>query len=153
MIIRPATLGDLQQILTIDKETITPSWSYESFLNEIHIENSHFEIAVSEHRVVGFYILRCIGFDAELLRIAVDEKYQKTGIATGLMTSMLEYSYANNIKKIFLEVRQSNKAAIALYKKFGFKQLARRKDYYINPVEDAIIMEYKNDNFGDRDIM
>ena len=143
MIIRPATIEDLPQIIIIDRESVIPSWSKDAFMHELDSANSCFSVAVIERIIVGFCILRRTGDEAEILRMAVYKPHRKRGVANKLMISMLSYASENTLESVFLEVRTSNKAAIALYEKHGFKQLGTRLEYYTDPVEDAIIMERK----------
>jgi ribosomal-protein-alanine N-acetyltransferase len=144
MIIRIATEEDLPQILTIDRESLTPTWSRETFLNEINSEDTRFILAIMGYATVGYCILKRVGDDAEILRTAVSKSQRRSGVANRLIMSMLRYSAANSIQSIYLEVRKSSEAAIALYKKHGFKPMGMRKDYYTQPVEDAMTMVYKN---------
>ena len=90
--------------------------------------------------IVGFIILRRAADEGELFQIAVDKAARRRGIADMLMSAALEYAGDNALKSLYLEVRKSNDAAIALYKKHGFKTVRHRKDYYISPIEDAVIM-------------
>jgi len=141
MIIRRATIEDLPQIIIIDRESIIPSWSKGAFIRESDSANSCFNVAVIERTIVGFCILKRTGDEAEIHRIAVYKPYRKRGIADKLMISMLSYASDNKLKSIYLEVRKSNKAAIALYEKHGFNHLGTRYEYYTDPIEDAITME------------
>ena len=143
MIIRPATMEDLPQIIIIDREAVIPSWSKKAFIHELESPNSFFNVAAIERTIVGFCILRRAGDEAEIYRMAVYKPYRRRGVANKLMISMLNYALDNKLESIFLEVRKSNEAAIALYEKHGFKQLGTRFEYYTEPIEDAIIMEYK----------
>ena len=152
MIIRTATVDDLPYISEIDKEAIAPSWSDESFLNEINNEYSCFQLAEFDNHIVGFCLLKLLGDEAELLRIAVEKSYRRNNVADRLLFSMLDYTSVNKIKTIFLEVRHSNIAAINLYNKHGFTKIGTRIDYYTEPTEDAIIMRYRirNSEYGIR---
>ena len=143
MIIRTATEEDLSQILTIDRESLTPTWSREMFLDEINNKDSHFELAIMWSEIIGFCILRCTADEGEILRIAVSKSHRRSGIADKLMMSALSYSTENSLQSVYLEVRQSSEPAIKLYKKCGFEQIATRKDYYTEPIENAIIMACK----------
>ena len=143
MIIRTATVDDLPYISEIDREAITPCWSDESFLNEVNHFYSCFQVAEFDNHIVGFCLLKLLGDEAELLRIAVKKSYRRNNVADRLLSFMLDYSSINNIKSIFLEVRHSNIAAINLYKKHRFTKIGTRKDYYTEPTEDAIIMRYE----------
>jgi len=90
--------------------------------------------------ILGFMLLRLIGDEGELLQIAVARDSRRCGIADILMEALQRYALDNALKSVFLEVRKSNEAAIALYKKHGYEPVGLRKNYYTSPVEDAVIM-------------
>jgi ribosomal-protein-alanine acetyltransferase len=90
--------------------------------------------------VLGFCIVRCLSGEAELYQIAVREDMRRRGIADRLMDAAEKYCRAHKVSSIYLEVRKSNAPAIRLYKKRGFKNEGRRKNYYSSPVEDAVVM-------------
>jgi len=146
--IRNATEEDIPGILQIEREAISPPWTHGTLLSEIYREDSFF--AITEHgalpltahepQLSGFVILRQMGDEGELLQIAVDKAMRRRGAADALIVAALLYAGDNALKSVFLEVRKSNEAAIALYKKHGFESVRTRKDYYINPVEDAAVM-------------
>lgn len=95
-------------------------------------------------RMIAYLIMRYLGADkaeAELLTVGVSKQYRSQGLATRLMNDMIVSARDAGCYEIYLEVRQSNAAAIAMYKKYGFKVLDRRKRYYKNPVEDALVMK------------
>jgi len=133
---------DIPRILEIEREAITPPWTHGALLGEIYREDSFFAVVkVPVSGVQGFVILRRMGDDAELLQIAVDKAMRRHGLADQLMLAALRYSRENAPGSIFLEVRKSNEAAVALYKKHGFEPVRSRKDYYSDPVEDAVVMK------------
>ena len=72
--------------------------------------------------------------------VAVREEYRKQGIASALLDVFIRFGKAHQLAFLTLEVRASNAAAIALYQKHGFEQVGRRKNYYEDPKEDAILM-------------
>ena len=137
-----ASEEDMPRILEIEHEAISPPWTHGALLSEIYGEDSFFAVAVSENRssIIGFIILRRMADEGELLQIAVDKTSHRQGAADTLMEAALEYAKENTLKSVFLEVRKSNEAAIALYKKHGFKPVRNRKDYYSDPIEDAVVM-------------
>ena len=134
---------DLPRILEIDREAITPPWTELDMQSELKRTDSAF-IAATEHggvSVAGFIVLRRVSVDeGEVFRIAVDKAARRRGLGGMLMRAALQYADENAIKTLYLEVRESNKAAIALYRNHGFVETGKRKDYYNDPVEDAIIM-------------
>ncbi|MBR1598003.1 MAG: ribosomal protein S18-alanine N-acetyltransferase [Lachnospiraceae bacterium] len=93
--------------------------------------------------VIGFGGIMIVADEAELLNIAVTEKYRGMNIASALMDRLIYEAKAKACARMLLEVRHSNEVAQRLYKKKRFDELGVRKNYYDNPTEDAIIMERK----------
>jgi len=145
-----ANKKNLPQILDIFQEAISPSWTHDALTYEIDKGDSYFIVAVKESDccdvakstpyVVGFAVLRQVGDDGELLQIAVKKSSRGCGVGDILMDSVLDYAAENTYKSVFLEVRCSNTAAVRLYEKHGFRSVRIRKNYYDNPIEDAMVM-------------
>jgi len=140
IMIRQAVEDDIPRILEIEREAISPPWTHGGLLSEIYRDDSYFALAVDDNIVSGFVILQRMGDEGEMLQIAVDKKQRRHGIADLLMDAALSWAKECGIGSLYLEVRTSNEAAVALYKKHGFMQTGRRKGYYTEPVEDAILM-------------
>ena len=146
IIVTAATEDDMPRILEIEHESISPPWTHGALLSEIYREDSFFAIAVNSEpgaecgAILGFVILRQAADECELFQIAVGIASRHSGIADILMAAALRYAADNALKSVYLEVRGSNSAALALYKKHGFKAVRQRKGYYSEPVEDAVIM-------------
>ena len=138
--IRLATVEDLPRIFAIEQETISPPWTEDAIASEITREGSYFIVA-DDGGIKGFAFVRQVGYDGEILQIAVDKSVQRSGIGDLLMKTILEYADENNFQSVFLEVRYGNIAAINLYKKHGFSILRVRKKSYESPVEDALVMK------------
>ena len=102
-------------------------------------------IFVSEEdgKICGFIACRCIAEEAEILNLAVRREHRQRGEATALLEVALKEFHAQKVSRIFLEVRESNAAAIAFYEKHGFAKTGRRGGYYQDPPEAAIVMEKK----------
>jgi len=135
-----ATEDDIPRILEIESESISPPWTHGTLLNELYREDSFFITAVENKMVLGFAILRQAADEGELLQIAVAGTARRRGIAGALMDALLRFAEEASIITIHLEVRRSNSAAIGLYKKYAFKTIRYRKNYYDSPVEDAAVM-------------
>jgi len=90
--------------------------------------------------VIGFLIARAVGRDWEIENILVAKGHQRQGIGGKLLGRFVERARAESAEKIFLEVRESNRAAIALYATTGFEEHGRRKCYYSSPEEDALLL-------------
>ena len=140
--IQKAEEDDILRILEIEQDAISPPWSHGGLLSEVYREDSFFALAVDAGTILGFVILRLTGDDSELLQIAVSAANRRCGVADLLMESALGWAHECVVGSIYLEVRKSNDAAVALYKKHGFEQVGVRRDYYTDPVEDALIFEY-----------
>lgn len=78
--------------------------------------------------------------EAHITNLAVDSQYRQMGIGSALLSALIEYSVQVDIKRMTLEVRDHNVNAIKLYEKFGFISYGRRKGYYQDSGEDAVIM-------------
>src|SRR5271157_1309591 len=95
-------------------------------------------VAIRQNRVAGFLVARSVAEDEyELLNLAVAPEFRRHGIARQLVNSLLADCHGS----IFLEVRESNQAAINLYKSLNFQDVNRRTEYYQSPPEAAIVMK------------
>lgn len=92
-------------------------------------------VVTDEGEIVGFLTSQILVGELEITNIAVKKSHQGRGLADQLMTNLTDCD-----QPIFLEVRSSNQAAQQLYAKHGFAVVGKRKNYYHNPVEDAVIM-------------
>lgn len=90
--------------------------------------------------VVGFAAFHRLIDETELRNLAVSPTHQRQGIARALLEHGTAKLWETGMRRIFLEVRASNRPALELYASLGFSLLSRRKDYYQNPVEDALVM-------------
>lgn len=147
IVIREADEGQLLDIVSLGEKIFKSSWNEQMVGASMYGAYDTILVAVDEEnqdRLVGYCIFTCPCEDCELLRIAVSKKYRRRGIARKLIASMIEKCVVEDGENIFLEVRESNAAAIALYENAGFEEISRRRDYYKNPVEDAVVMKLQN---------
>jgi len=93
--------------------------------------------------VVGFAVVGLVPPEAELESIAVSAGYQRQGVAQRLFEAMLEEFGQAQVREVLLEVRESNQAARAFYASLGFGEEGRRRGYYADPVEDAVLMRLR----------
>jgi [ribosomal protein S18]-alanine N-acetyltransferase len=143
--IRPMTPADIDAVMTIAADLPgAPHWPRSSYEAIFAPGSSPQHIAIVAHTsaldIVGFAIASVLPPQAELESIAVPSHFQRQGLAGRLFTALQASLRAHNCSQILLEVRQSNHAALALYRALGFSQTALRPAYYSNPVEDAILM-------------
>lgn len=132
--------ADVSTVANIEKMVQSHPWTVSQFQDSVDAHIS----TVIEHqgKVVGFCILQPVVDEANLLLMAIDPAMQGKGLGFELLEESIEL-LKNNPVQIFLEVRESNGAAIALYEKSGFHQIDIRKNYYPKPQggkENAIIM-------------
>lgn len=96
-------------------------------------------VAIREKKLAGFLLWRDLGADeSEILNLAVAPEFRRSGVATALLARLKSRSTGT----IFLEVRESNQPARALYQAAGFKEVGRRNGYYQNPGESAIVVKF-----------
>lgn len=139
----------VERILSLDRECLSPPWTHGQMLSEIYNEDTCFLLAVQGDVLLGFAILRTMADEAELFRIAVDMSVRRRKIASGLLAGVTQSARRCDIERIFLEVRESNYAAIALYEKYGFTRVGLRRSYYEQPDEDALVMSLGVTNVND----
>jgi [ribosomal protein S18]-alanine N-acetyltransferase len=100
-------------------------------------------VAESAGRITGFVMGRQMGDEGEILNLAIRPTERRKGQAAALVHAVLGHMRQARITRVFLEVRESNVAAIALYERLGFRPTWRRRRYYRNPDEDALVFELK----------
>jgi len=137
--IRAAVEDDMPGILEIEHDAIIPPWSHGGILSEIYNDDTLFALAVNGEKIMGFIIMRRNDIECDMFQIAVRHDCRRLGIADALMQTAIKWARHYSLESIFLEVRKSNSPAIKLYKKYGFRQISIRKEYYTNPIEDAIV--------------
>lgn len=140
MVVRAAHEGDLAAIVRIERASFGDPWSAASFRSVLESERGHARVAVRGDAVLGYCIAWKVGDEAELANIAVDPALRRGGIGTRLLDDLLVFVDAAPSATLYLEVRASNAAAQALYRRRGFEAAGRRKGYYSHPTEDAIVM-------------
>lgn len=131
---------DVDDIVAIEEKTFAMPWSRVDFWNEVLNENAVYVVALVDEKVVA-YAGAWISFEeAQVMNVAVDENYRNQKIGTKLFGKLIEKVRERGATAITLEVRPSNINAIKLYESFGLKSVGRRKGYYIDNNEDALIM-------------
>jgi len=115
--------------------------SFQSFSEEIEYSSYFYLLAMTEEdEAVGYIGVQIICGEANIQNLAVLEKFRRQGVADALLSKAIDKAKEEKSSFITLEVRQSNSAAIGLYKKHGFAPVGLRKDFYSKPDEDAILM-------------
>jgi ribosomal-protein-alanine N-acetyltransferase len=141
-LLRPAVEGDLGEVVRIERACFADPWTEESFRRLTVGEPAIFLVAVfpPDSAIAGYAIAFSVGEDAEVLNVAVDPSFRGKGLAGQMLDAVLIELGARGVRTAFLEVRESNRAARALYGSRGFTEIGRRIRYYRRPVEDALVM-------------
>ena len=137
--IRRLTYADLPQVIAIERRAFPAPWSLAMFVLELSKPSGICLAAVEEGRVIGYLV--CSRYDTvwHLMNVAIDEPLRRQGIASTLMDHLFELADGPD-EQFTLEVRTSNDPAIRLYERFGFRPAGRRRGYYHDNREDALIM-------------
>jgi ribosomal-protein-alanine N-acetyltransferase len=137
--IRRLTYADLPQVVAIERRAFPTPWSLAMFVLELSKPSGICLAALLEDRLVGYLV--CSRYDTvwHVMNIAVDVGLLRQGIASTLLERLFDLADKPN-EQYTLEVRTSNESAIRLYEKFGFRAAGRRRAYYHDNREDALIM-------------
>ncbi len=136
----PMDRSHIKEIAQIERECFSDPWSEASLEEELYNPLASFIVAQRpDGAVLGYAGLHAVMDEGYIDNIAVREDYRGQGIADDLLDVFVRFGKAH-LAFLTLEVRPSNQAAIQLYYKHGFAQVGRRKDYYKQPKEDAVIM-------------
>jgi len=140
---RPATVADIRGMIALERASHSAAHWPEPTYGRLFSADAPARIAVviEDHDAAlqGFAIARLVGEEGELENIVVDRKRRHQGLGTRLLEKIIEGSRSQNASRLFLEVRESNPAARALYEKCGFVLSGRRRAYYTSPSEDAVV--------------
>ena len=134
------TKEDINWVYKIEEESFSMPWSISSFEKELENDLTYYIIAEIDGKIVGYMGMWVVLGEGQVTNIAVAKAYRGKGIGKALLAHILEYAKQTGIKMLFLEVRESNRVARKLYESYGFSPIARRKAYYRQPIEDAIVM-------------
>ncbi len=133
--------SDLPEVLRIERASFVVPWSQQMFEGELRLPQSQTFVAKTKDRIVGFICFWTLPMEIQILDVAVDPSWRKRGVAARLFEEVLVLAEEKKIQEITLETRPSNNAALALYRKFGFEICGRRKGYYHEEGEDALLLK------------
>ncbi|MBE5056695.1 ribosomal protein S18-alanine N-acetyltransferase [Pseudoflavonifractor sp. DSM 107456] len=136
----PMDRSHLEGIAALERTCFSHPWSVDMLAEELYNETASFLVAEGEDgSVLGYAGLHVVLDEGYIDNVAVDPAYRRQGIADALIDTFVRFGAAK-LAFLTLEVRAGNAPAIALYEKHGFYEVGRRKDYYDDPKEDAILM-------------
>jgi ribosomal-protein-alanine N-acetyltransferase len=138
--IRRLTYSDLPQVIAVERRAFPTPWSLAMFVLELSKPSGTCLAALRGGELVGYLI--CSRYDTvwHVMNVAVDPDQRRRGIATALLDALLERVDDGVTTQITLEVRPTNRPAIELYERFGFRSAGTRPRYYQDNGEDAVIM-------------
>ena len=141
IVIRKMTLDDVPAVVELDQKSFSLPWPERSFRYEL-TDNpaSHCWVAELDGQVVGMIVAWLIVSEAHIATLATHPDFRRRGIAKRLLSYALQHLMRAGARSSFLEVRESNQAARAMYRKFGYIETGRRTRYYRDNDEDAILM-------------
>jgi ribosomal-protein-alanine N-acetyltransferase len=142
--IRSLAYADLPQVIAIERRAFTTPWSLAMFVLELSKPSGICLAAVSGERIVGYLVCSRYADDWHLMNVAVEPALLRGGIATTLLERLFVRADGPGV-----EVRPSNVAAIGLYERFGFHTAGKRRAYYHDNREDALIMWRRCDEIAE----
>ncbi|HET6831788.1 MAG TPA: ribosomal protein S18-alanine N-acetyltransferase [Solirubrobacterales bacterium] len=135
---RRLTYADLPAVLSIERRSFPAPWSLAMFVLEVSKPSGVCLAAIAGDEIVGYLVCSRYADVFHLMNVAVDPELRRHGIAARMIQRMLDE--AGREERYTLEVRVSNHVAIAMYERLGFRRAGRRRRYYSDNGEDAMIM-------------
>jgi len=139
IVFRRASVDDAALLAKMEKENFSDPWNEETLKRVLENAATHFIIAEIDGHAVAYGGMNIVFEDCDIINLAVDSDFRRCGIGKALVSQMLDVCRSVGVESVFLEHRESNISAAALYEKFGFEKYAIRKNYYTSPVENAIL--------------
>lgn len=140
IVIRSARAADVARIMEIERASYSMPWTEATFRGLLERSDSDVLVAEEGGRVVGYAACWVVVDQAELGNIAVAPEWRRLGVGARLLEAVIEHARERGVRELFLEVRVSNDVAQRLYQRHGFREVGRRRNYYVAPVEDALVM-------------
>lgn len=140
MEIRQMQAEDVSAIAELEKICFHDPWSENSIASELNNPLACWLVAIVDGELAAYVGSQTVLDGSDMMNIAVSPQYRRQGIAEALILALCKALKERNSICLLLEVRASNIPAISLYEKLDFIQVGRRKNYYRNPKEDALIL-------------
>ncbi|MDD6160482.1 MAG: ribosomal protein S18-alanine N-acetyltransferase [Oscillospiraceae bacterium] len=136
----PMTAEHIPQIAALERACFSHPWSEDMLREELWNDSAVIIVAEGEDgTVLGYAGLQTVLDEGYINNVAVDERFRRMGVADAIISAFVRFG-REKLAFLTLEVRASNAPAIALYAKHGFAEVGRRKNYYDDPREDAVLM-------------
>lgn len=140
MTIESMTVDDISQVAEIERQIFSIPWSEKAFRNSMESDNTIYIVAKENDNVAGYAGMYLSFEEGNITNVAVNPLSRRKGIGEKIVRDILNRAYEKGVRDVFLEVRETNSVAIALYEKIGFKEEGIRKNFYDKPRENALIM-------------
>ncbi len=140
IIIRPMRIDDLDRVYKLEMKLFPNPWPKSFFKNDLISQDTVAFVVEYKGSMIGYSLSTFVNAGFHITNIAVDEKYQRQGVASKLMQKLENIATENGCHYIYLEVRTNNTVAIGLYKSLGYNILFKRRYYYIDG-DDAYVMD------------
>ena len=131
---------DLVRVLEVEQMSYSIPWSEATFRGLLKRRDAELIVASLADKVIGHAIYWHVLDQGELGNVAVAPDVRGLGAGAKLVSEIITRASGRGVRELFLEVRPSNLNARHLYAKFGFVQVGRRKNYYQQPIEDALVL-------------
>ena len=140
MTIESMTVDDIAQVAEIERQIFSIPWSEKAFRDSMESDNTIYIVAKENDNVAGYAGMYLSFEEGNITNVAVNPLSRRKGIGEKIVRDILNRAYEKGVRDFFLEVRETNSVAIALYEKIGFKEEGIRKNFYDKPRENALIM-------------
>ncbi|CAN5674168.1 ribosomal protein S18-alanine N-acetyltransferase [soil metagenome] len=140
VVLRNMTTNDVPAIVEIERESYSVPWSESTFRGLLRRRDAELVVAALDEQVVGYAAFWCVVDQGELGNVAVTAAARRRGVGERLVGEVIRRAAGRGVREVFLEVRPSNAGARRLYDRFGFVPVGRRRNYYQEPVEDALVL-------------
>ena len=138
--VRETVMEDAAAIAEMEHQIFSDAWSEKSVLDTMNQKNAVCLTAEKAGRIIGYVLSYTAADEAEIARIAVAEEFRRQGTARALLRELENVCSSKGVKKLLLDVRESNREARAFYTDMGFQEDGIRRRFYENPQEDGILM-------------
>lgn len=138
VLLRPMEVDDIDAAHALEKQVYSQAWSRQVFVEELEHPTRRYVVSEVDDVLAGYGGVMLVGEEAHITTVVVDPTYRQSRVGTRLMLALIDHALAAGAGSLTLEVRASNEAAQALYRRFGMAPVGVRKQYYRD--EDALIM-------------
>lgn len=132
--------SDLDEVMQVEREAFTTPWTREMYRAELSKEDGIYVVARLKGDLAGYGGMLMILEEGHLMTLAVKKKFRRRGVATVILLHLFREVVKRGGRFVTLEVRPTNRPALSLYAKFGFEVMGVRRGYYMDNLEDALIM-------------